>query len=82
MNIIKSFVLYDVIGSFVYNSCVFVDPHSLSGSPGDYQRIGGLRVDECATYGCLFELTIQLAIIMVGKQILNNVQELSLPYVD
>ena len=52
---------------------------SLSGNPGDYQRIGGLRVDECATYGCLFELTIQLAIIMVGKQLLNNVQELSLP---
>ena len=56
---------------------------SISGSPGNYARLGvpalRLRVDECATYGCLFGLTIQLAIIMVGKQILNNVQEISFP---
>ncbi len=50
-----------------------------TGSPGDYNRIGGLRVDECATYGCLLELTIQLFIIMVGKQTLNNFQELAIP---
>ena len=71
---------------YTYNTCthlsimhVYLLPFSVSGNPGDYARIGGLRVDECATYGCLFELTIQLAIIMVGKQILNNIQEISLP---
>jgi len=53
--------------------------HSLTGAPGGYQRIGPLRLDECATYGCLLELTIQLAIIFVGKQILNNAQEIGLP---
>ena len=42
-------------------------------------RLGGLRLDECTTYGCLLELTIQLGIIMVGKQLLNNFQELGVP---
>ena len=28
-----------------------------------------------AMYGCLLELTIQLAVIMVGKQIISNLQE-------
>lgn len=54
---------------------------NISGYPGNYARIGGIRLDECATYGCLLELTIQLAIIFLGKQILNNVVELSVPYV-
>jgi len=53
--------------------------YSVSGRPGGYQRIGGFRLDECATYGCLLELTIQLAIIFLGKQILNNVVELGVP---
>ena len=52
---------------------------SLSGHPGDFQRVGGLRLDECSTYGCLLELTIQLGIIFVGKQILNNATELGIP---
>ena len=53
--------------------------HSVAGAPGGYTRIATLRLDECATYGCLLELTIQLGIIMVGKQVLNNCQELALP---
>ena len=52
---------------------------SFTGYPGGYERIGGLRLDECAAYGCLLELTIQLGIIMIGKQILNNVAELGVP---
>ena len=52
---------------------------SLTGFPGGYQRVGGLRLDECSTYGCLLELTIQLGIIFVGKQILNNATELGVP---
>ena len=52
---------------------------SLTGFPGGYNRIGGLRLDECSTYGCMLELTIQLGIIFVGKQILNNITELGVP---
>ncbi|XP_064396523.1 anoctamin-7-like isoform X2 [Halichondria panicea] len=53
---------------------------NISGYPGNYNRLGGTRLDECATYGCLLELTIQLAIIFLGKQILNNVVEIGVPY--
>eukprot|EP00051_Salpingoeca_urceolata_P006617 m.87502 g.87502 ORF g.87502 m.87502 type:complete len:974 (-) comp14910_c1_seq2:66-2987(-) len=52
-----------------------------TGIPGDYNKLFGLRQDDCPEYGCLFELTIQLAIIMVGKQTINNFQELVLPAV-
>ncbi|GIX67075.1 anoctamin-4 [Caerostris extrusa] len=37
----------------------------------------GFRQDQCELGGCLFEVCVQLAIIMVGKQILNNISELS-----
>lgn len=37
--------------------------------------------EPCDQSGCLIELCIQLAIIMVGKQILNNVQEVLYPIV-
>ncbi|CAL4107831.1 unnamed protein product [Meganyctiphanes norvegica] len=50
------------------------------GAPDDYNRLFGYRVEECPPGGCLLELTMQLAIIMVGKQILNNFQEIVLPW--
>ncbi|XP_011409598.1 PREDICTED: anoctamin-7-like [Amphimedon queenslandica] len=51
-----------------------------TGYPGGYLRFGMWRLDECSAYGCLLELTIQLAIIFLGKQVLNNVTELGIPY--
>ncbi|XP_065912183.1 anoctamin-7-like [Dysidea avara] len=53
---------------------------NFTGYPGNYQRIGVLRLDECSTYGCLLELTIQLSVVMLGKQTLNNFVELGVPY--
>lgn len=38
-------------------------------------------VEPCDQSGCLIELCIQLAIIMVGKQVLNNIQEVLYPIV-
>ena len=32
-------------------------------------------------YGCLIELCLQLAIVFLGKQILNNAKELGVPVV-
>lgn len=51
------------------------------GYPHKYNRIFGLRQEECGPGGCLMELFIQLTIIMVGKQIMNSILEIAYPYV-
>ncbi|EDO49855.1 predicted protein, partial [Nematostella vectensis] len=53
----------------------------LVGYPGHYRRLFGLRQEECSPGGCLMELAQQLVIIMVGKQMINNVQEIAIPLV-
>ncbi|XP_061708885.1 anoctamin-1 isoform X3 [Cydia pomonella] len=50
------------------------------GRPGAYNRFFGQRQEECSPGGCLLELSIQLAIIMVGKQFINTVVEMLMPY--
>uniref|UniRef100_A0A1B6JA02 Anoctamin n=2 Tax=Homalodisca liturata TaxID=320908 RepID=A0A1B6JA02_9HEMI len=50
------------------------------GYPAKYNRIFGYRQEECNPGGCLMELCIQLAIIMVGQQALNSVLEMVLPF--
>lgn len=51
--------------------------------PGDDQarksEFFKLKGDICDPAGCLSELCIQLAIIMIGKQCLNNFVELGYP---
>ncbi|CAH1800011.1 unnamed protein product [Owenia fusiformis] len=50
------------------------------GRPGDYNTLFGARQEECGQGGCLIELCIQLAIIMVGKQLIqNNIMEIIIP---
>lgn len=52
--------------------------------PGDLTDDGSFArqtQEECGTGGCLVELAIQLAIIMVGKQALNAFVEMSQPWV-
>ncbi|XP_056015162.1 anoctamin-4-like isoform X6 [Ostrea edulis] len=50
------------------------------GRPGDYNRsLLDTRQEECDPSGCLIELCIQLGIVMVGKQIFNNVKEILIP---
>ncbi|XP_030393152.1 anoctamin-7-like isoform X2 [Gopherus evgoodei] len=49
------------------------------GYPGQYGTLLGLRNEECGPGGCLIELAQQLFIIMVGKQIISNVQEFIIP---
>ncbi|XP_059176973.1 anoctamin-4-like isoform X2 [Physella acuta] len=52
----------------------------LVGRPGAYNRqINASRQEECDPSGCLIELCIQLAIIMLGKQSFNNFKEIILP---
>ncbi|CAG0886851.1 unnamed protein product [Darwinula stevensoni] len=51
------------------------------GYPGNTGARKSFSYDLCDPAGCLFELCIQLCIIMVGKQALNNFKELALPTV-
>ena len=80
-NVFALVSLFFAVCSNIFKCTILVQSplHSLTGHPGGFNRIGGLRLDECSTYGCLMELTIQLAIIFVGKQILNNATELGVP---
>lgn len=48
----------------------YTDPRTNSGFAGD----------ECDASGCFYELSLNLIIIMVGKQILNNFMEMAFPY--
>jgi len=50
------------------------------GRPGDRGELFGIRDEDCPEYGCMLELTIQLAIIMVGKQVFGNFVEVILPW--
>lgn len=50
------------------------------GYPAKYNRIFKLRQEECSPGGCLMELCIQLVIIMVGKQALNALLEMLIPF--
>ncbi|XP_072036734.1 LOW QUALITY PROTEIN: anoctamin-7-like [Amphiura filiformis] len=49
------------------------------GYPGNYVYIFGLRNEDCANGGCLVELAQQLVVIMIGKQMINNCQEVAVP---
>ncbi|XP_073830259.1 anoctamin-6 isoform X1 [Musca autumnalis] len=50
------------------------------GYPMKYNTIFGFRQEECSPGGCLMELCIQLIIIMVGKQAVNAIIEMLVPY--
>lgn len=50
------------------------------GYPKKYTRILGLRQEECSPGGCFMELSIQLAVIMVGQQTFNSIIEMFIPY--
>ncbi|XP_060532347.1 anoctamin-1-like isoform X2 [Cylas formicarius] len=49
------------------------------GYPSKYNKVFGYRQEECNPGGCLMELTMQLAIIMIGKQAVNTILEMIIP---
>ncbi|CAH1722389.1 unnamed protein product [Chironomus riparius] len=51
------------------------------GSPKSYNRFFDFRQEECGIGGCLMELFIQLAIIMIGKQSMSACVEMLWPVV-
>uniref|UniRef100_A0A672FCC7 Anoctamin n=1 Tax=Salarias fasciatus TaxID=181472 RepID=A0A672FCC7_SALFA len=51
----------------------------INGHPGNYVRLAGFRLEECHPSGCLTDLFIQMAVIMLLKQTLNNIFEFTVP---
>ncbi|KAJ1089456.1 hypothetical protein NDU88_002607 [Pleurodeles waltl] len=49
------------------------------GYPGHYSTLFGMRNEDCSSGGCLIELAQELLVIMVGKQLINNIQEFIVP---
>ncbi|KAM6986370.1 anoctamin-6 [Aplochiton taeniatus] len=67
-----------------YSSCFYIAfaKGKVVGYPGQpVYLLGEYRNEECDPGGCLIELTTQLTVIMGGKAIWNNVQEVMLPWV-
>uniref|UniRef100_A0A672PXE2 Anoctamin n=1 Tax=Sinocyclocheilus grahami TaxID=75366 RepID=A0A672PXE2_SINGR len=53
----------------------------INGYPGNYVRIAGKwRLEECHPSGCLTDLFIQMAVILVLKQTINNIFEFTVPW--
>ncbi|KAK3510089.1 hypothetical protein QTP70_026819 [Hemibagrus guttatus] len=53
----------------------------LNGYPGNYVRIAGKwRLEECHPSGCLTDLFIQMAIILILKQTISNIFEFAGPW--
>uniref|UniRef100_H3D840 Anoctamin n=1 Tax=Tetraodon nigroviridis TaxID=99883 RepID=H3D840_TETNG len=69
---------------FTYFSSLFYVAFFLgriNGHPGGYVRIAGKwRLEECHPSGCLTDLFIQMAIIMVLKQTISNIFEFTGPW--
>ncbi|CAK9298486.1 unnamed protein product [Gordionus sp. m RMFG-2023] len=52
-----------------------------SGDPAGGGKIFGFKLEPCEPAGCMAELFIQFVVIMIGKQTLNNIQELFFPVI-
>ncbi|XP_060800120.1 anoctamin-7 isoform X1 [Neoarius graeffei] len=80
-----AFILKVFIFQFVnfYSSPVYIAffKGRFVGYPGNYYMLFGIRNEDCGASGCLIELAQELLVIMVGKQVINNVQEFVLPKV-
>lgn len=65
-----------------YSSLIYIAffKGRFSGHPGEEGTLFGYSLDKCEG-GCLYEVCVQLAIVMVGKQVINNIQEIGQPLV-
>ncbi|KAM4589435.1 anoctamin-7 isoform 1-T1 [Fundulus diaphanus] len=79
------FILKVFIFQFVnfYSSPVYIAffKGRFVGYPGNYKTLFGVRNEDCGAGGCLIELAQELLVIMVGKQLINNIQEFISPKV-
>ncbi|KAM3875092.1 anoctamin-7 [Diretmus argenteus] len=77
------FILKVFIFQFVnfYSSPIYIAffKGRFIGYPGNYHTLFGIRNEDCGSGGCLIELAQEMLIIMVGKQLINNIQEFVCP---
>ncbi|XP_057695968.1 anoctamin-7 [Corythoichthys intestinalis] len=77
------FILKVFVFQFVnfYSSPVYIAffKGRFVGYPGKYVTLFGVRNEDCGAGGCLIELAQELLVIMVGKQLINNIQEFVCP---
>ncbi|CAN8022420.1 unnamed protein product [Ixodes persulcatus] len=68
-----------VVHSYLLSSQAYIPrPFRFAGHPGKEGTLFGYSLDKCEG-GCLYEVCVQLAIVMVGKQVINNIQEIGQP---
>ncbi|XP_058264899.1 anoctamin-9 isoform X2 [Hemibagrus wyckioides] len=73
-----TFQFFTLFSSLIYTAFFL---GRINGHPGGYVRIAGIwRLEECHPSGCLTDLFIQMAIIMLLKQFISNVFEFSGPW--
>uniref|UniRef100_A0A672ZY09 Anoctamin n=1 Tax=Sphaeramia orbicularis TaxID=375764 RepID=A0A672ZY09_9TELE len=74
MFILKVFV-FQIIN--FYSSPVYIAffKGRFIGYPGNYHKLFGIRNEDCGAGGCLIELAQEMLVIMVGKQLINNIKE-------
>lgn len=82
----KSYTIKIYILSFINYYSALVYTAFFKGKffthPGDHGRwnhMSGISMQQCDPAGCLSELSIQLAIVMCGKQIFQNIVEICKP---
>ncbi|XP_029025968.1 anoctamin-7 [Betta splendens] len=77
------FILKVFIFQFVnfYSSPIYIAffKGRFVGYPGNYYTLFGVRNEDCGAGGCLIELAQEMLVIMVGKQLINNIQEFLVP---
>ncbi|KAL0972989.1 hypothetical protein UPYG_G00197370 [Umbra pygmaea] len=77
------FILKVFVFQFVnfYSSPIYISffKGRFVGFPGNYYTLLGIRNEDCGAGGCLIELAQELLVIMVGKQLINNIQEFIIP---
>ena len=59
----------------------FAQPGNMGQEMEGHQEnfLSGYSLDGCDSSGCFFELSIQLMVVMTGKQLMNNAVELVIP---
>ncbi|KAL2077071.1 hypothetical protein ACEWY4_026575 [Coilia grayii] len=73
-----TFQFFTVFSSLIYVAFFL---GRINGHPGNYVRLAGKwRLEECHPSGCLTDLFIQMAVILVLKQTLNNIFEFTIPW--
>jgi anoctamin-7 len=71
--------LFSFVNSYASIAYIAFFKGQFVGRPGDPGTLFGVHQESCPPYGCLLELTIQLAIIMIGNQFLSNLSSFLLP---